>query len=101
MIEIAKQKMPDAVLIQHDFSQGLPPELAGETFDYIICTYAIHHLEDAQKVNTLREWMEHLTEGGKYWLEMLHLRRWMKWSAVRCEAGKNGTRMRVILSRKC
>ena len=65
MIEIAKQKMSDAVLIQHDFSQGLPPELAGETFDYIICTYAIHHLEDAQKVNTLREWMEHLTEGGK------------------------------------
>lgn len=63
MIEIAKQKMPDAVLIQHDFAQGIPSELAGETFDYIICTYAIHHLEDAQKVRTLREWMGYFLFG--------------------------------------
>lgn len=44
MIQIAKEKMPSARLIQHDFSKGLPAELADSQFDVIICTYAIHHL---------------------------------------------------------
>ena len=49
MIQIAQEKMPYARLIQHDFSKGLPAELAGSKFDAIICTYAIHHLDDAAK----------------------------------------------------
>lgn len=42
MIDLSKEKMPDATLIQYDFSQGLPICLRGETFDAIVCTYAIH-----------------------------------------------------------
>lgn len=53
MINIAQAKMPDAQLIQHDFSTGIPDCLANETFDHIICTYAIHHLTDAQKTDLL------------------------------------------------
>lgn len=46
MIEIAKEKMPNANLICYDFTRGLPDELKKESFDWIISTYAIHHLND-------------------------------------------------------
>lgn len=64
MIEIAKEKMPDAIFIRHDFSQGMPKELASEKFDFIVCTYAIHHLNGLQKQKLITEFSEHLTENG-------------------------------------
>ena len=60
MIEIAKDKMPLAKFYKYDFCKGLPEELNNFKFDYIISTYAIHHLEDKEKVkfiNTLREYI--------------------------------------------
>ena len=45
MLETARRKMPDARLLQCDFTRGLPPELMAERFDFIISTYALHHLE--------------------------------------------------------
>lgn len=68
MIQIAREKMPDAVLIQHDFSTGLPLRLQGEIFDAIICTYAIHHLPDPQKAPFLAQLQEHLAPGGRIYL---------------------------------
>ena len=65
MIEIAKGKMPNATLIQHDFSQGLPAFLCGETFDYIVCTYAVHHLDDSQKIRFIKELTGSLSADGK------------------------------------
>lgn len=65
MIEIAKQKMPNAMLIQHDFTQGLPVFLSDKTFDFIVCTYAIHHLDDPQKIRLLNELTDNLSVGGK------------------------------------
>lgn len=65
MIEIAKAKMPNAVLFQHDFTKGLPQELAQKQFDFILCTYAIHHLTDAQQVNFLSILQNHLYPDGK------------------------------------
>ncbi|RPI83310.1 MAG: class I SAM-dependent methyltransferase, partial [Chloroflexi bacterium] len=50
MIEIARQKMPEARLIEWDISNGLPEELSGEKFDFIISTYAMHHIPDPEKV---------------------------------------------------
>lgn len=64
MIHIAKEKMPNANLIQADFSKGLPPSLYSELFDYIICTYAIHHLEDSQKVEFIQELLGRLSLNG-------------------------------------
>jgi len=50
MLKEARRKMPDATLIQRDFALGVPPELAAENFDFIISTYALHHLAyDAQE----------------------------------------------------
>lgn len=51
MIELAKEKMPNANLYQGDFSKGLVPELCKCKFDYIIGTYSLHHLTDEQKVS--------------------------------------------------
>lgn len=68
MLQIAREKMPDALLILHDFTTGLPPQLQGEAYDAILCTYAIHHLPDARKVPFLKELREHLTPGGKVFI---------------------------------
>lgn len=65
MIQIAKEKMPSARLIQHDFSKGLPAELADSQFDVIICTYAIHHLDNDAKIAFLKELQTHLLPAGK------------------------------------
>lgn len=68
MIQIAKEKMPSARLIQHDFSKGLPAELADSQFDVIICTYAIHHLDDDTKIGFLKELQTHLLPAGKIFI---------------------------------
>lgn len=65
MLELAREKMPRARLLLWDFTRGLPPELAGERFDAIVCTYAIHHLTDEEKTGFIRTLLSHLNEGGK------------------------------------
>lgn len=49
MIELASKKMPDAHLYQGDFSQGLAEPLTRQSYDFIVATYSLHHLTDAQK----------------------------------------------------
>ena len=68
MIQIAQEKMPSARLIQHDFSKGLPAELGDSQFEAIICTYAIHHLDDAAKIEFLKELQTHLLPAGKIYI---------------------------------
>lgn len=65
MIEYAKGKMPDANLFKSDFSLGLPNELKNVEFDFIICTYAIHHLDDSQKLKLVFELLDRLSPKGK------------------------------------
>ncbi|SFQ45380.1 putative AdoMet-dependent methyltransferase [Butyrivibrio proteoclasticus] len=65
MIELAKEKMPDASLYQGDFSKGLVPELSNCKFDYIIGTYSLHHLTDEQKVSFFTGLLSQLNEDGK------------------------------------
>lgn len=68
MIQIAQEKMPSARLIQHDFTNGLPVELADCKFDDIICTYAIHHLDDKAKSAFLKELQTHLNPTGRIYI---------------------------------
>ncbi len=65
MLELAKEKMPNANLYQGDFSKGLVEELKQRKFDYIIGTYSIHHLDDKQKIAFFQELLKNLNEGGK------------------------------------
>ena len=64
MIEIAKEKMPNAKLYQGDFSKGLAKELTEEKYDAIIATYSLHHLTDEQKVGFIKSLLPLLNEGG-------------------------------------
>lgn len=65
MIEIAKSKMPNATLIQYDFTNGLPQDLNDKKFDYIVSTYAIHHLTDNDKIKFIYELKKHISKTGK------------------------------------
>jgi putative AdoMet-dependent methyltransferase len=64
MIDIAKQKMPQATLINQDFSNGLPDEIKNHRFDFIISTYAIHHLTDKEKINFIKSLLPSLNKTG-------------------------------------
>ena len=65
MIKAAGEKMPGARLIEWDFTGGIPPELSGEAFDFIVSTYAIHHLTDEAKAAFISELRAHLAPGGE------------------------------------
>lgn len=65
MIKIAKKKMPNANLIQWNFANGLPSELIEEKFDFIISTYAMHHLTDSEKISFIETLKTYLTDDGK------------------------------------
>ena len=57
--------MPNAHLYQGDFSKGLVEPLQNRRYDYIVATYSLHHLTDAQKSVFLSELRDHLKENGK------------------------------------
>ena len=63
--EKAKEKMPLAKLFQYDFSRGLPEELENIQFDYIISTYAMHHLEDKDKIKFINKLNNQLSNEGE------------------------------------
>ena len=65
MVNAAKEKMPNARLIQHDFTKGLPEELDDQKFDYIVTTYAIHHLTDEEKTKFIGMLKSRLNPTGK------------------------------------
>jgi putative AdoMet-dependent methyltransferase len=65
MISIASDKMPSAKLVKWDFSSGLPCEMQTQTFDYIISTYAFHHLQDQEKIEFLKVLSKQLSANGK------------------------------------
>jgi putative AdoMet-dependent methyltransferase len=65
MIEIAKPKMPNAHLFLYDLKNGLPEEIKNMHFDFIISTYAIHHLMDSEKTKFLTELTKLLAKDGE------------------------------------
>ena len=64
MIALAREKMPAAQLVQGDFTRGIAPELTANRYDFIISTYALHHLTDQQKPGFIRSLLRLLTPGG-------------------------------------
>lgn len=65
MTEIARRKMPEAHFIEADFSRGLPDEVKNVKFDFIVSTYALHHLDNEHKVDFIAELKSLLNPGGK------------------------------------
>ena len=64
MIELASEKMPEAHLYQGDFSNGLAVPLLLQRYDFIVATYSLHHLTDAQKISFLRILLNQLNDDG-------------------------------------
>lgn len=65
MLALASAKMPGAHLYQGDFTKGLVEPLASRRYDFIVSTYALHHLTDPQKCVFLRQLLEHLNDDGQ------------------------------------
>lgn len=65
MLALAQPKMPEARLFQGDFTQGLHPDLQDRKYDFIVSTYALHHLTVPQKLPFLKELLSHLNPGGR------------------------------------
>jgi len=64
MLEKARARMESAKLYLCDFAEGFPPEVIGRKYDFIVSTYALHHLTDDLKVKFIQELPEYLNEGG-------------------------------------
>jgi len=64
MLVFARAKMPDALFIEWNFVNGMPPELSGKKYDFIVSTYALHHLTDALKINLLQDLKPCLNDNG-------------------------------------
>lgn len=65
MIELAKKKIPDGKFYCCDFKDGLPDELEDEKFDYIVSSYAFHHINDKEKISFIEELIGKLNKYGK------------------------------------
>ncbi len=65
MLRHARERMPEARLIQWDFSAGLPDKIKMGSFDAVVCTYALHHLDDGGKAALLGEMEKCLKPGGR------------------------------------
>lgn len=64
MLKQARTAMPEGEFHRFDFASGLPAELKGRKFDYIVSSYAFHHLDDAGKASFLRSLVDNLKSGG-------------------------------------
>lgn len=64
MVKHTQAKLPNACLYQYDLTDGLPPELTGKQFDFIVASYVLHHLNDAQKVDFFHLLRQYLMSDG-------------------------------------
>ena len=64
MVRLASEKMPEAHLCLGDFSLGLVPPLPDRKYDFIVATYAMHHLTDEQKFALIDRLLALLADGG-------------------------------------
>jgi putative AdoMet-dependent methyltransferase len=62
MREIAKEKLPDAIILDGDFLNFPKPTIEVNT---IVSTYAFHHLTDAEKEIAIKNFAGLLPKGGR------------------------------------
>ncbi|MBN2833944.1 MAG: class I SAM-dependent methyltransferase [Candidatus Delongbacteria bacterium] len=65
MIEEAIKKMPKGIFVCYDFNENLPTEITKKKFDYIVSSYAIHHVNDERKLELIKQLSNILSNNGK------------------------------------
>lgn len=65
MISIAQSKMPLANLMEWDISKGIPDAIQNNQYNFIVSTYALHHLSDEEKIIFIKSLLPLLSENGK------------------------------------
>lgn len=83
----AQAKMPAAHLLPGDMAQGLPPELLGRRYGFILSTYALHHLSDGQKPAFLRGLLPLLAPSGQLLIGDVAFRTRRQLEECRAQAG--------------
>lgn len=87
MLELAAARMPGAHLYVGDFTEGLAAPLRNRKYDFIISTYALHHLTDSQKCVFLSELRGCLKESGRILIGDVAFRTRADLNRCRQEAG--------------
>ena len=87
MVQLAQKKMPNAQLYSGDFKQGLSEPLRAQRYDFILATYSLHHLTDAEKVPFLNGLLELLQEDGEILIGDVAFRTRAELEACRKQAG--------------
>ena len=87
MLALAREKMPDAQLFQGDLTEGLAAPLRAHSYDFIVATYSLHHLDEAQKRAFLPELLSRLQPGGKLLIGDVAFETRAQLEACRAQAG--------------
>ena len=87
MVQLAQEKMPNAQLYSGDFKQGLVEPLRAQRYDFIIATYSLHHLTDAEKLLFFNSLLELLKEGGEILVGDVAFRTRVELEACKKQAG--------------
>ncbi len=64
MIEIAQKKMPGGKFFLSNLNGGIPDEFRNTKFDFIISSYAFHHLDLEKKINLICDLKNILKKNG-------------------------------------
>ncbi|WP_370637541.1 class I SAM-dependent methyltransferase [Salinicoccus sp. ID82-1] len=65
MLSIAQPKMKNANLIEWNIAEGLPAEISGRQYDFIVSTYTLHHFTDEEKLSFIETLLPLLKKDGK------------------------------------
>lgn len=68
MLEVAKLRLPQANLIMHDMLKGLPEELDGTSYDYIVMNYFCMHFDLNTLISFVHQLANYLTPFGKIFI---------------------------------
>lgn len=65
MIRRARVRMPDAQLLEWDFTRELPQTIREEKYNVVVLTYSIHHLVPERQLQLLSDLLSMLADGGR------------------------------------
>jgi len=68
MLEVVKLKLPQATLLQHDIMKGLPNELEGNFYDYIVINYLCMHFDLDTLISLVHQLAKYLAPFGKIFI---------------------------------